>query len=55
MPPAVDACSLNHWITREVPYTGTFKEGTNNLSVVQAFPPTIDELTASRAPALQRA
>ena len=54
-PPAVEAWSLNCWITREVPYTEPFKEGTNNLSIAQAFPPTIDELTAPRAPALQQA
>ena len=55
VPPAVEAWSLNCWITREVPYTEPFKEGTNNLSIAQAFPPTIDELTAPRAPSPQRA
>ena len=55
VPPAVEAWSLNCWITREDLYTETFKEEINNLSVVQAFPPTIDELTAPSPPTLQRA
>ena len=36
-------------------YTGIFKGETNNLPIVQAFPSTIDELTAPRALALERA
>lgn len=50
-----ESIESHHTLMNSNYYTATFKGETNNLPIVQAFPSTVDELTAPRAPALERA